>query len=260
MRAVRARCNIPAMRAGHVAPPESAVGPVTVAFAWTGALVFAASLGWFFFSYFVRFGVAASSGSVLRPMNIDLLLFTVFATHHSLVARMGVKRWLRRHLSPPVERSLYTWVASVLFILVCWWWQPVPGVLYSVPYPWAVAGYGVQAAGVLLTIGGAAAVDALELAGVRPVLLARDGRAAPHVPLKTSGVYGVVRHPLYFAWALIVFGTPTMTGTRLAFAAISTLYLAVAIPWEERSLVQVFGPDYEKYRRSVRWRMIPFLY
>jgi len=51
-----------------------------------------------------------------------------------------------------------------------------------------------------------------------------------------------------------------MTGTRAVFALVSTLYLAVAIPWEERSLVQVFGSDYERYRGTVRWRMIPFLY
>ena len=58
----------------------------------------------------------------------------------------------------------------------------------------------------------------------------------------------------------MVFGAPTMTGTRAVFALVSTLYLAVAIPWEERSLVQVFGSDYERYRGTVRWRMIPFLY
>ena len=32
-----------------------------------------------------------------------------------------------------------------------------------------------------------------------------------------------------------------MTGDRLAFAAITTTYLLVAIPWEERSLGRQFG-------------------
>lgn len=249
-----------AMRADDAARSESAVGPATVAFAWTGAVLFAASLGWFFFSYFVRYGAAVAAGPVLRPVGINVFLFTVFAAHHSGLARTGAKRWLQRRVTPALERALYTWVASLLFMLVCWFWQPVPGVLYSVPYPWAFACYAVQAAGILLTMGGAASVDALDLAGVRPALLARHGLPAPHVPLKTAGVYGFVRHPLYFAWALMVFGAPTMTGTRAVFALVSTLYLAVAIPWEERSLVQVFGSDYERYRGTVRWRMIPFLY
>ena len=239
---------------------EPGVGPATVAFAWAGAALFAASLGWFFFSYFVRYGAATPAGAVLKPVAANVLLFTLFAAHHSLFARTHAKGWLQQRVPPPLERSFYTWVASLLFILVCSFWQPVPGVLYVVPHPWALAGYAIQAAGVLLTIRSAAAVDALELAGVRPVLLSRHGRVAPHVPLKTVGVYGLVRHPLYFAWALMVFGSPTMTGTRAVFAFVSTLYLAVAIPWEERSLVQVFGSEYERYRRDVRWRMIPFLY
>jgi protein-S-isoprenylcysteine O-methyltransferase Ste14 len=249
-----------AMRAGHAASSEPAAGSFTVAFAWTGALVFAASLSWFFFSYFVRFGRPAPDDAVLQPIGFDLLAFSLFAAHHSILARSGAKQALRRHVSLPVERSLYTWVASVLFILVCWVWQPVNGVLYSIPLPWSLLGYAVQTAGIVLTIGGAAAVDALDLAGVRPALLARHGRPAPHVPLKTTGVYRLVRHPLYFAWALMVFGAPTMTATRATFAVISTLYLALAIPWEERSLVDVFGSDYEQYRQRVRWRMIPFLY
>jgi protein-S-isoprenylcysteine O-methyltransferase Ste14 len=225
-----------------------------------GAGAFAASLAWFFYSYFVRFSQPAPPGPVVRPIAIDVLLFTLFAAHHSVLARTGVKSGLQRRVAPAVERSLYTWAASLLFIVVCARWQPVPGVLYDIPFPWSLAGYAVQAAGAALTVASAAAIDALDLAGVRPALLARSGQAARHVPLRTRGIYGIVRHPLYSAWAMMVFGTPTMTATCAAFAVISTLYLAVAIPWEERGLTHVFGHDYDAYRREVRWRMIPFLY
>ncbi len=51
-----------------------------------------------------------------------------------------------------------------------------------------------------------------------------------------------------------------MTATRAAFAVISTAYLMIAIPWEERGLVETFGPKYEEYRRSVKTRMIPWVY
>ncbi len=80
---------------------------------------------------------------------------------------------------------------------------------------------------------------------------ARTITAAPaeHAPLSTRGLYGFVRHPLYFAWALFVFATPAMTGTRAAFAVISTAYLMIAIPWEERDLIATFGQQYEAYRR-----------
>jgi protein-S-isoprenylcysteine O-methyltransferase Ste14 len=73
-------------------------------------------------------------------------------------------------------------------------------------------------------------------------------------------MYRLVRHPLYLAWALLVFGTPTLTGTRAVFAVVSTAYLALAIPFEERGLLAAFGSDYRAYQRQVRWRMIPGIY
>jgi protein-S-isoprenylcysteine O-methyltransferase Ste14 len=46
----------------------------------------------------------------------------------------------------------------------------------------------------------------------------------------------------------------------LVFASISTLYLAIAIPWEERELVKTFGAEYRAYQGRVRWRMVPGIY
>ena len=51
-----------------------------------------------------------------------------------------------------------------------------------------------------------------------------------------------------------------MTGDRLAFAALTSLYLIVAVPWEERSLRQSFGDDYARYAARVRWRIVPYVY
>ena len=75
--------------------------------------------------------------------------------------------------------------------------------------------------------------------------------------LRTSGVYAWVRHPIYFAWVLMVFAAPRMTSGRLLFAVISTTYLVVAIPYEERGLRAEFGEPYAAYQRQVRWRIVP---
>ena len=233
---------------------------VTASFVWTGAAVFSLSLGWFLYSYLIRFGRPVAGGADPLVVLVNVALFTAFAAHHSALARSGIKSALRRHVPPGIERSLYTWTASLLFIAVCAFWRPVPGMWYELHGVWAIAGYGAQALGLALTARGGAAVDALDLAGVRPMLHAAHGSEPRHVPLETRGLYGFVRHPLYFAWALFVFGAPVMTATRGTFAVVSTLYLMLAIPWEERSLVEVFGERYEEYRRRVRWRMIPFIY
>lgn len=224
-------------------------------FACIAGLAFAASLLFFLYSYIVTFGVVPEEGSRAIPVVIDVVLFSVFALHHSLFARTALKGIVSRVAGRPLERAVYTLIASALFAAVCWYWQPVPGVLYTLEGPWRWLAYIALAAGLILTAVGAAALDVLELAGVRQVT--RTQRPAV---LKTDGLYGFVRHPVYFAWILIVLGVPAMTMTRLTFAVISTLYLAIAIPFEERSLVATFGPDYASYQQQVRWRMIPGLY
>jgi protein-S-isoprenylcysteine O-methyltransferase Ste14 len=41
---------------------------------------------------------------------------------------------------------------------------------------------------------------------------------------------------------------------------LTSLYLVIAIPWEERSMRAVFGDEYERYAETVRWRVIPYVY
>ena len=242
-------------------PPRAAPPPPwALPFAWLGAATFTASLGAFLYSYLVRFARVESGSLQLRPILIDAALFSAFAAHHSLLARAGLKARMHRLIHPALERSLYTWTASVLFIAVCAAWRFVPGVAYRVPLPWAWCGYALQFAGVLLTMRATRHLDALDLAGVRPILTAVGSEVPRHVPLRTTGVFGFVRHPLYLGWALFVFGAPEMTMTRLVFALVSTAYVALAIPWEERGLIREFGTPYEEYKRRVRWRMIPGLY
>jgi protein-S-isoprenylcysteine O-methyltransferase Ste14 len=207
------------------------------------------------------FGRPAAPGPVVAPIATNALLFTVFALHHSLLARTRAKAVVRRLTPAELERSIYTWVASALFVAVCVWWQEVPGTLYELTGAAGAAGWIVQAIGVVLTVRASRALDVLDLAGVRAVERAAHPAASTGAPpLHTRGLYAFVRHPVYFSWALFVFGAPTMTGTRAAFAVISTAYLMLAIPLEERGLEQTFGADYARYRERVPSRMIPWVY
>jgi methanethiol S-methyltransferase len=232
---------------------------LALAFAWFAASTFAASLLYFLYAYLVVFGRVASGTTVLAPVAVDVVLFSAFALHHSLFARTRWKARLMSAIPARLERAMYTLVASVLFIAVCWWWRPVPGVLYTLDAPWNWTAHAVLAAGVLVTLLSARRLDALELAGVRQVT-GTSRRSAKPPRLLTTGLYGLVRHPIYFGWVLLMAGVAEMTMTRLVFALVSTAYLAIAIPFEERSLSETFGPDYASYQQRVRWRMLPWLY
>ncbi|HMB78683.1 MAG TPA: isoprenylcysteine carboxylmethyltransferase family protein [Vicinamibacterales bacterium] len=221
------------------------------AFAWLGGVLFVTSLGTCAWTYIFVMGRPAPAAGLL-PLAADAALITIFAMHHSVFARERVKTWLARSLPEALLRSVYVWIASMLLILVCVLWRPVGGELYASTGLLAIALTLVQLAGFLITARGVARIDPLELAGIRP--------AGESQGLQVEGPYRWVRHPLYLGWFLMVFGAAHMTGDRLAFAAATTLYLMIAIPWEERSLRLTFGDAYARYTRDVRWRMIPFIY
>jgi hypothetical protein len=77
------------------------------------------------------------------------------------------------------------------------------------------------------------------------------GKPYTAVGFKTPGPYKVVRHPLYVGWLIAFWATPTMTIAHLVFAAGMTLYILVAIRFEERDLVEYHGEAYAEYRRRV---------
>jgi protein-S-isoprenylcysteine O-methyltransferase Ste14 len=217
-----------------------------------GALVFFASLAYFLYSYVTTFGEPASDGAIAPAITWNVALFTVFALHHSVFARERVRAAIARRLPQPLERSFYVWVASAMFIAVCALWRPVPGVAWRVDGPMIWALRAAQAAGVWLTLRSAVVLDIRDLAGLRPP------RGA--IEFKTSGPYGWVRHPIYSGWFLMVLAVSPMTMTRLVFAVVSCAYLIVAIPFEERSMRRAAADAYERYRKQVRWRLVPGVY
>lgn len=228
--------------------------------AWGGGLLFVVSIAYGAVRFAGDFGGHPTNGSGMSTTSaalVDVGLFSMFALHHSLFARLGLKQRVATLVSPALERSLYVWLASALFIAVCYAWQPVGGALWQIPAPWSWIANAVQLAGVVVTIVSSRQLDVLWLAGIRQAL-GEASTVAGHVV--RHGLYGFVRHPLYFGWVLMVWPAPQMTGTRLVFAAVSTLYLAMAIPFEERGLRREFGAEYERYTIAVRWKMFPGLY
>jgi len=232
--------------------------PGARAFAIGGAIAFAASIAYGAYAYGVIFAQAASTPFIsTRAWLIDVALFAAFGVHHSLLARQSIKATVRTRLSPQVERSLYVWIASVLFFLMTWAWQPVAGVAWRVDGPLAWLIHAVQIAGGLLGIAAGRSVDVRDLAGLSQTRgLKTPGSMEP----VRSGPYGVVRHPLYLAFLMLLWAVAVMTGTRLVFAVLFTAYVVMAIPFEERDLRQAFGESYGRYAGKVRYRMIPGLY
>jgi protein-S-isoprenylcysteine O-methyltransferase Ste14 len=219
-------------------------------FVWIGGATFVVALAYCGYSYAFPWG--RTLPFTPSALGVDAGLFTVFALHHSLFARDAVKHWVSRVVPSALVRSMYVWLASLLLIAVCAAWQPVGGDIYHHTGILAVVHGVLQLAGAAIIFQTVRLIDPLELAGIR---LHPDAES-----LQIVGPFRWVRHPIYAGWLLLTFGAAHMTGSRLSFAVISTLYLLIAMPFEERSLQKSFGEKYDEYRRLVPCRLIPYVY
>lgn len=76
-----------------------------------------------------------------------------------------------------------------------------------------------------------------------------------------TGLYGIVRHPMYFATVLLFLSMPLVLGSIHAFLLflVYPLLLVKRIRNEEELLEREL-PGYREYKQKVRWRMLPFLW
>jgi protein-S-isoprenylcysteine O-methyltransferase Ste14 len=138
----------------------------------------------------------------------------------------------------------------------------VPGTLLGV-IPWRITRWEItditllgriaQGAGVfVITAGLVLVVDAF-------VQFAKaGGTPAPPLPpqrLVVSGFHRYIRNPIYFGWVLVVLGEALLfeSLTLVVYAAAIWLFTAAFVrTYEERTLAERFGSEYEAYKRNVR--------
>jgi len=113
-----------------------------------GSLSYVLFLGTFLYAigFIGNFGVPRTlDGAASAPLGIslaiDVLLLTLFAVQHSVMARKWFKEWWTRIVPKPLERSTYVLFSSVALIAMFALWQPLGGVITTGP---AVSSWGAN--------------------------------------------------------------------------------------------------------------------
>ena len=180
---------------------------------------------------------------------IDLALIALFGVQHSVMARQGFKRAWTRIVPEPIERSVYVLFASAALIVMFLLWRPIGGTLWSISDPTGAAAMMILFfLGWLIVLVSTFLINHFELFGLRQVWANSRGHEIPAPVFREPVFYRRVRHPLYSGFILAFWATPVMSYGHLLLAAGITIYILIAIRYEERDLVGMFGDQYVAYR------------
>lgn len=209
-------------------------------------------------------GLPPMPGEGILPIVLgNGLLILAFGAVHSLSAQLPFRRATARIAGPRAVRAVYMVVTGLCLVVTMVTWRPLDLTIWqlvpSTPGFWI--GDLVFYLG-LLHVGGTALQGGRpgEFFGLRQLVdpewtEEHEPGTAPGLGerpiLRTTGAYGLVRHPGYAMVLLAMLATPLMTLDRATVLVATLIYLTVGIPLEERKLVALFGPDYEAYRARV---------
>jgi protein-S-isoprenylcysteine O-methyltransferase Ste14 len=196
-----------------------------------------------------RGGPAAPLGVALA---IDGALIALFGLQHSIMARQGFKAAWSRVVPATIERSTFVLFASGVLILMFLLWRPITDSVWTVSNQAFVTILRVLfAIGWLVVLLSTFLISHFELFGLKQVWDNMRGGTVASPVFRQPFFYRFVRHPLYAGFFIAFWATPAMTQGHLLFAVAMSLYMLIAIRFEERDLVRMFGTQYVEYRVRV---------
>ena len=193
-----------------------------------------------------------ANSSLIESIIVNLLLMSLFAVQHSVMARRGFKAWWTQYVPKPIERSTYVLAASSCLLLLFWQWRPIPTVVWRVDDPnLAVAVAMFSLVGWVLVFTSTFIINHFELFGLSQVAHHMVDKEVPAPRFRAPLLYKFVRHPIYLGFIIAFWAAPVMTVGHMLFAAVTTSYILVGIWLEERDLVEMFGDQYRGYKERV---------
>ena len=190
--------------------------------------------------------------SVAAAVIVDVLLIALFGVQHSVMARQGFKKAWTRMVPEYLERSLYVLGASAVLIVMFLFWRPIPQVIWDLSMSiFELPIWILFAMGWLIVLLSTFLINHFELFGLQQAWFHVRSQKAKAPELRHPFFYRWVAHPLYSGFFIAFWATPRMTVGHLLFAAGMSVYILIAIRYEERDLRGLFGRDYEDYRTTV---------
>jgi protein-S-isoprenylcysteine O-methyltransferase Ste14 len=230
-------------------------GPV---YAWSGFAVM-----WAFWVSFVVFladprwaahwplPTVESGGIALHPALAalaDMALIALFGLQHSVMARSWFKTTVMARLPAAFERCTFVHAANLALFALILFWQPIPIEIWHAPSPLREVLWAAFAAGWLILLFGVLSFGIFDLLGIAQMRAWYRGLSPLTPRLKTGLLYRWLPHPMYVGVLLAMWATPRLTVGHMLLAAGMTVYVLIAMRYEERDLAARFGTAYTRWR------------
>jgi methanethiol S-methyltransferase len=193
---------------------------------------------------------SGTAGPLGPSIAINVVLLSLFAVQHSVMARLWFKRRWTRIVPAAIERSTYVLASCAVLALLFWQWRPLPKVIWSVDN--AVGRAAILTLSLLgfgLVLYSSFLIDHFDLFGLRQVWRHAHGLPHQHPTFKMPWLYRLVRNPLMLGFVIGFWATPDLTLGRMLFNLATTGYILVGVALEEHDLGKSLGEAYREYRQ-----------
>jgi protein-S-isoprenylcysteine O-methyltransferase Ste14 len=203
------------------------------------------------------FGLSESLGTVPWPWALlaNAALIAQFPLAHSLLLTGRGGRLLARLIPGPHGQTLATTTyaiiasAQLLALFALWtpsgiiWWRAEGAAFWAMTTAYATSWL------ILLKASFDAGAEVQSGALGWMSLLARIRPVFPDMP--TSGLFRLIRQPIYVAFALTLWTPPVWTPDQLVLAVAFTAYCLLAPRLKERRFAARYGALFDRYRAEV---------
>ena len=202
----------------------------------------------------------------VHSIHIIIIICVGFITIHStMVSRKG-KRFFMSYLGETFMkcyyRAVFTVVSAILMFGAYYLISILPGsTFYSVSswLKWPM--HAIQLGGMFFGMGSLLVLDAGEFFGIKQVRRCRKAQnpdltslsidGLSPFKLRTTGVYSIIRHPIYFAGVCMITFQPTLSYNWFVVMIMADIYFIYAAFKEERILLRVIPEEYSAYKQKI---------
>jgi len=171
------------------------------------------------------------------------VIHSILASHQ---AKALARQWLG-HYGNRYYRLFFNGMAVITLLPVMALVPLLPDwQIYAIATPFVLLTSVLQAGAVFGLLWSVWQTGALDFLGIRQLF----GQHADETQarLVKSGLYRYVRHPIYFFGLVFMWLSPVMSWNLLALYVSFSAYLLIGTVFEERKLLEEFGPEYAEYR------------